>query len=95
MFKKDEFKGVLEYLVDECKISSETLQKYSVGACNGTFYKDNEKITEKCVLFPYIDYNNYNVKKMRLVSIENKDHQKYVISSGNEGLFGWNKCIYI
>lgn len=46
------------------------------------------------MLFPYIDYNNYNVKKMRLVSIENKDHEKYVISSGNEGLFGWNKCIY-
>lgn len=92
---KDEYKDVLEYLVDECKISCETLQKYSVGACDGVFYKNNnEKISEKCVLFPYVDYNNYKIKKVRLVSIEDKSNEKYIMSSENESVFGWNKCIY-
>lgn len=96
LFAKEEFKEVLEYLVEECKICEETLNKYNVGACNGTFYKDNEKVIEKCVLFPYIDCNNENnIKKMRLLSVEDKSHEKYVINNGSEGLFGWTKRMNI
>lgn len=96
LFAKEEFKEVLEYLVEECKICEETLNKYNVGACNGTFYKGNEKVIEKCVLFPYIDCNNENnIKKMRLLSVEDKSHEKYVINNGSEGLFGWTKRMNI
>lgn len=95
LFKDNKYKDVLKYLVDECKICCDTLEKCGIGACDGIFYKNNRKLNEKCVLFPYIDYNDYTIKNMRLLSIKDNKNEKYIMKNVTEVLFGWNECIYM
>jgi len=82
--------GVLEYLVEKRKLTSEVILKYRLGAVLRYFRTrevPSQPSEENCVVFPTIDQDG-NLLRLKIRSLVEKSNQLFLPRGGARALFG-------